>query len=574
MSLGQWHNSFGVLGSAAAPRLAPVRLPPPIEPKLHIAWGDFRQSFASSIAAVFSRASLHGKFFTGPYFRDCWIERRIPRRAVVAAALWHVALFVLPFPHLPMSPRHNHALDNVELTWSGPINDLPLLELPAAKPKLKPSPRGVPDKPLPPKGADAFHPRQHIFTDPVHPTHPRQALINPAAPPTPPKLLPNLPNIVQLQPLTAPARPRLQISAAALAKLHPRQRRAATVTSTPLPDISVPDQKPATIPLAPSTRAPARPKLELNAGAAPRIAPRAQTGDTAPAPELGSNQPASANGNPAALIAISATPAPPAPVQPPQGNLSARVSISPEGSKPGVPGGSPNASPATNGGSGGTPDSHGGSGSGNGSGKNSVGVSISGGNPPPNSGVSGLGGGSRSKISMPSARPLVTRPDPNGRTDDLPERTGPPNFASLPAGAKPEQIFASKRVYTLYVNMANLNSATGSWIMNFSELRANPDAPRITSVDLSGPVPIKKVDPKYPPTLMADNVQGEVILYAVIRADGSVDSIQLVRGIDEQLDANAMDALSQWKFRPASKGGVPLDLEAIVHIPFRLRDDR
>jgi protein TonB len=87
-------------------------------------------------------------------------------------------------------------------------------------------------------------------------------------------------------------------------------------------------------------------------------------------------------------------------------------------------------------------------------------------------------------------------------------------------------------------------------------------------------VPLKKIDPKYPPTLITEHVEGEVILYAILRSDGSVDSIQLVRGIDEQLDANAMNALSQWKFRPASKQGAPVELEAIVHIPFHAPVER
>jgi len=68
-------------------------------------------------------------------------------------------------------------------------------------------------------------------------------------------------------------------------------------------------------------------------------------------------------------------------------------------------------------------------------------------------------------------------------------------------------------------------------------------------------------------------VSGEVILYAVIRRDGSVDAVQLVRGIDQQLDANAISALRQWKFRPGAKQGTPIDLEAIVHIPFRLPEN-
>ena len=271
--------------------------------------------------------------------------------------------------------HHNSAFDNTQLTWSGPIEDFPALQIPAAKPK--PVLHADPNKPLPPKGADAFHPRQTIITDPVHPNHPRQTLINPVAPQLAPKVLPEMPNIVQLQAAAAPARPRIEISADALAKLHPRQHRVATVTAAPLPDVPTLEQKPAEITLAASPNAPARPKLDLNAGAAPRVAERAQTGDSVAAPELGAAQSPAANGNPTSLIALSAAPAPPAPdVQPPQGNLAARISISPEGTKRGVPGGSPTDSADPSGGAGETAAS-------SGAGKSSVGISISGGNPQP-----------------------------------------------------------------------------------------------------------------------------------------------------------------------------------------------
>jgi len=123
--------------------------------------------------------------------------------------------------------------------------------------------------------------------------------------------------------------------------------------------------------------------------------------------------------------------------------------------------------------------------------------------------------------------------------------------------------------------MPNLNSATGSWILNFSEMRTAPDGPQTgASEEVAEPSPLRKVDPKYPPTAMAEHIEGEVILYAVIRRDGSVDSIQLVKGIDPQLDGNAMRALAQWKFRPAERNGEPVDLEAIVHIPFHAPSNR
>jgi TonB family protein len=532
----------------AVPPEAPRDLPGQLEPKLAIAWGDFHPGLASSLGVLLRGPFAAKSNLKGAFFSDSWVEGRVPKRAVLAAALWHLAFVVVPTPQFS-GPRKNPAFANTELTWSGPIEDFPLFEIPRAK--AKPAARPAPEKPLLARGADAFHPRQRIFTDPVHPNHPRQTLINSSAPPEPPKILPNLPNMVQLQQTAGPARPRLQISEETLKKLRPKRRRVATVVSAPLPDIPNAEQRPAEISIAVQQNAPARPKLEINAGSAPRVGERARTGETGPAPEVDAAQVSAVNGSPATLIALSATPAPPAaPLVVPQGNLAARVSISPEGKTPGVPA---EASAA-------------------GAGNNSIGVSISGGSPRGSSAVSGLG--ATPKINAPAPRLLVTRPDPNAGNDDPVERTAPPNFAALPPGAKPEQIFASKRVYTLNVNMPNLNSATGSWILNFSELRTGPGAPRVLSGDLSGPVPLKKIDPKYPPTLINEHVEGEVILYAILRSDGSVDSIQLVRGLDEQLDANAMNALSQWKFRPASKQGAPVELEAIVHIPFHAPAER
>jgi TonB family protein len=63
-------------------------------------------------------------------------------------------------------------------------------------------------------------------------------------------------------------------------------------------------------------------------------------------------------------------------------------------------------------------------------------------------------------------------------------------------------------------------------------------------------------------------VQGTVVLYAVIHADGTVGDIRVLQGLHEQLDSNAVKALSRWKFRPATKGGAAVDLEAVVQIPF------
>jgi TonB family protein len=532
-----------------------IFLPGEVQPKLEIAWGSFHQDFLSSVAASFQRTHLSKAVPLTFVFRDCRVERGFPSRAFLAAALLHIAFVIFPWPNLPVAPRRNPAFDNTELIWSGPIEDLPLLNVPRMKAT---TPRKSELDPPPAKeSVDAYHPRQRIYTDPVRPTHPRQTLINPAAPAEAPKFLPAMPNIVQLAASQAPARPHIEISEQALAKLHPHKARTVATTDAPSPDLPNLEQRPAEISLAASRAGPARPKLEINAGSAPRAASRKQTGDAA-APEVPA-VPSDLNGGaPSTLIALSANPAPPAPVVPvPQGNLAARVSISPEG-KPGAPGNSPGSARSGNG------DSHG-NGTG-GAGNGEIGISISGGSPEPNANSSGLGGAL--KLSLPKTQSGLKPPDPNAAADDPPERTGPPNFAALPPGAKPEQIFASHRVYSMNINMPNLTSATGSWIIHFSELHLGGSAAHRLG-EVNAPVALRKVDPKYPQDMVQDHVEGEVILYGVIRQDGTVDSIQLVRGIDPQLDAYSIEAFAQWKFQPATKEGQPVDLEAIVYIPFR-----
>jgi TonB family C-terminal domain len=531
------------------------------EPQLDIGWGQFHQGIASNFAELFRRARVAKGLLSASFFKDSWIERRFPRRAVFAAALWHVAFLVMPFPSIPGAKR-NHAFDNAEITWSGAIEDFPLISAPAHKPK--PSPRGTPDQPPASEGADAFHPRQRIFTDPAHPNHPRQTLIQPAAPPDAPKILPNLPNMVHLAQSAQPVRPQIEISQKFLKQLRPKERRVATDPNAAAPEVQVNEQRHADLTLAMNAAGPERPKLQINAGAAPRAAERKQDGATEPAPDV-ADQLSSPNGSGQTLIALSATPGPPAPVAPPPGNLNARVTISPEGKKAGVPGGTPDAKPSN--GSNGTDHAAGGTSAGNAAAGNSAGVSITGGSPKSANTASGLGAG---RLSMPSARPNYSRADAT-REEAPAVQGGPPNFATLAPGAKPEAIFARRRVYSMNVNMPNLNSATGSWILNFSEMHTAPTGPPSTSGgEVVEPAPLRKVDPKYPPNAVAENIEGEVVLYAVIRRDGSVDSIQLVKGIDRQLDTNAVRALAQWKFRPAERNGEPVDLEAIVHIPFHL----
>ena len=88
--------------------------------------------------------------------------------------------------------------------------------------------------------------------------------------------------------------------------------------------------------------------------------------------------------------------------------------------------------------------------------------------------------------------------------------------------------------------------------------------------DLTAPVPTRKVDPKYIQTAVEERVEGVVRLSAVIRRDGHVQSVELLQHLDDRLDRTAVEALSKWEFEPAVRDGVPVDVDAVFEIPFRL----
>jgi len=128
------------------------------------------------------------------------------------------------------------------------------------------------------------------------------------------------------------------------------------------------------------------------------------------------------------------------------------------------------------------------------------------------------------------------------------------------------KVFGGKRVYGRTLNMPNLNSSTGSWVIKFAEL----DGGRKDG-ELLEPVATEKSDPGYPLELIRANVHGMVTLYAVIHADGKVGNIRVLNSPDERLDSYAAEALARWKFLPAERAGKPVALEAVVEIPFRVR---
>jgi len=85
------------------------------------------------------------------------------------------------------------------------------------------------------------------------------------------------------------------------------------------------------------------------------------------------------------------------------------------------------------------------------------------------------------------------------------------------------------------------------------------------------PVPIRKSAPVYPVIARNLRQQGTVTLRVLVDETGDVERVEVVQGIDGRLlDEAALRAASDWRYRPATKHGVPVKVWIMENVVFRL----
>ncbi len=525
----------------------------------------------------------------GSFWPDVFVTSRLPWSRFAQSAVCHVVVVVALWGSVRFWPQPPQVLNRPVFNRADVIYYAPSEYLP-------PLDTGGPRRPLPRKG-EPEHSAQPIISVPAEADNQTQTIV------TPSDIKINhdvaLPNIVAWSQKAQPAVPLASTATAANLRLP-----ALPVTAVaPAPD-TMPSTGQRTPMLSQSVVAPA---AELNTESSRTLrgpqaavvqpppsvdtASQRSLGDinighssvVAPAPELpvaeqyaasgrspttlggaGSaavapppSIPGNAGSNPSGrMISLGIHPAAMSPAEMPAGNRRGTFAATPAG-KTGAPG-TPDIAASTN------------HDRGSGAGKNSDGIpsglTVGAGPDDRNrSPVAGKGNGSGSG----------TAPGHGSDNSRLIADATPPRVSATPPRALSEVskdratevdrwIFGDKKFYAMTLNMPNLNSAGGSWVIRFAELNPNE-----AKGDLTAPEATQKVDPAYPLELMRRNVQGTVTLYAVIRNDGSVSDVRVLRGIDDQLDQYARAALARWHFRPATKNGAAVDLEAVVMIPFK-----
>jgi TonB family protein len=550
-----------------------VNLLPQIEP-----WGaSFRSNFKDFLLR--SRPSPPPISSTpGKFWSDVFVHQPLPWRRFAESGGYH-ALLVAALYGISILPGRPaiapaHAFDKSQVLYFSASEYLPPLDT-------------GDNRPASPQKADPEFAKQSILSVPPEARNNHQTIVSPPSVELDHDVA--TPNIVawgdHSVPVPVAATERAPVSLASLNTpvVAPpptsveRKSAAPSLDSAvvaPPPPVDVSGRRLSDMNLAPSAIIGPAPRLSVDAQ---RVPARLNAGDTAvvpppPALDAAGSKASQAGGR--TSLASNVVPPPPST----GGSSSAggdrlialgiHPAIAPPPAAPGNRKGAFAATPEGKVGASGTPGTLAASGPGSGA-HDESGTGTTGGKSSLHGAPAGLQVG-----APPSAVTSAVAGNPHGSSGNtvnpqlLAKLSPPPTIprgatSSAQASELERKVFGDRPFYSMTLNMPNLNSAGGSWIMRFAELNDSG-----TATDLSAPRALHKVDPAYPLELMKQNVGGTVALRAIIRSDGKVSDVHVLRSVDERLDRYACDALSRWQFEPATRSGAPVDLAVVVMIPF------
>jgi len=83
------------------------------------------------------------------------------------------------------------------------------------------------------------------------------------------------------------------------------------------------------------------------------------------------------------------------------------------------------------------------------------------------------------------------------------------------------------------------------------------------------PVPVRRVEPRYPEFAREAQIQGTVTLHVLVGRGGRVTNVKVLQGVTG-LNEAAVDAVKQWVFKPALSNRKPVAVWLEIPIDFAL----
>lgn len=87
---------------------------------------------------------------------------------------------------------------------------------------------------------------------------------------------------------------------------------------------------------------------------------------------------------------------------------------------------------------------------------------------------------------------------------------------------------------------------------------------------ITPPMEVSAPAPAYAETARKVGYEGTCAMTLIVGSDGSPRNIRVVRPLGMGLDDKALEAVHQWRFKPATKDGEPVSVKVNIEVNFRL----
>lgn len=100
---------------------------------------------------------------------------------------------------------------------------------------------------------------------------------------------------------------------------------------------------------------------------------------------------------------------------------------------------------------------------------------------------------------------------------------------------------------------------------------SEPEGPIMVGGDVKPPERVYAPQPTYTEIARKARIQGVVIVQAIIDKQGNVTNVKVLKGLPMGLEEAAVDAMKQWKFKPATLNGKPVTVYYNLTVNFKLQ---
>ena len=97
---------------------------------------------------------------------------------------------------------------------------------------------------------------------------------------------------------------------------------------------------------------------------------------------------------------------------------------------------------------------------------------------------------------------------------------------------------------------------------------ANPWTKKARPLRPTAPELLSSVDPLYPDNARDRNIQGECLVGLTVGADGTPKNVHILKSLSPETDAAALEAVRQYRFKPATRNGQPVTAKIAVQLGF------